>query len=420
LPNEGRKRTRSRDTYFRLGGTNVTTTHGLPGLISADQYAIPPIKGRQVTVSEGHPWNSRNKRILADIGGDFSTTRQYIECSNAPVDLHTYRVLVPGFPSFYEAKWHGVLYPMDPHSVSFPASIHTSDDDLDEEGATAIARCKPTNSVADLATAIGEIYTGGLPHLLGSSRWKERNKVARDAGSEFLNQQFGWLPLVNDVRDLANAVAHANTVLAQYERDSGKVVRRRYNFPIERERSDSVYRSNALCYVVPGNSELSRDMPRGNVNLTVETVRRKWFSGAFTYHLPHGNDYRGGMSRDALLAKKLLGLSLTPDTLWNLTPWSWAVDWFSNTGDVISNMTDWATDGLVLRYGYMMEQSTVKHTYTITDSGLIDRNIHVPPISYVTETKVRRRANPFGFGVSWDGLSPRQLSIAAALGLSRS
>jgi hypothetical protein len=120
------------------------------------------------------------------------------------------------------------------------------------------------------------------------------------------------------------------------------------------------------------------------------------------------------------LAKKILGLSLTPDIVWNLTPWSWAVDWFSNTGDVISNLTDWATDGLVLRYGYVMEHTITSDTYTYSgNTGLIDGNVRVPPLTLVTETKIRRRANPFGFGITWDGLSPRQLAITAALGLTR-
>jgi len=125
------------------------------------------------------------------------------------------------------------------------------------------------------------------------------------------------------------------------------------------------------------------------------------------------------MGRYALEAKKLLGLSLTPETLWNIAPWSWAVDWFSNTGDVISNLSDWASDGLVMHYGYMMEKTIVKDTYNITPSG-IQAFPSVPNLTLVTETKQRIRANPFGFGLSFDGLSTIQKAILAALGISRS
>jgi hypothetical protein len=126
------------------------------------------------------------------------------------------------------------------------------------------------------------------------------------------------------------------------------------------------------------------------------------------------------VGRIALLADRI-GLSPTPDTIWNLAPWSWAIDWFSNTGDVISNVTDFATQGLVMHYGYVMEHSIVERTYYQPISGyLIDRKpVAAGPLSLVTETKVRRQANPFGFGVSWEGLSTFQASILAALGISR-
>jgi hypothetical protein len=116
-------------------------------------------------------------------------------------------------------------------------------------------------------------------------------------------------------------------------------------------------------------------------------------------------------------ADKLIGLGLTPDVLWNLAPWSWAVDWFTNTGDVILNLTDWASDGLVMVYGYLMEHTIVKDTYTLTFPGIFPRR-NVTPMVFVTETKLRRKANPFGFGVNANDLSDRQLAIITALGLT--
>jgi len=126
------------------------------------------------------------------------------------------------------------------------------------------------------------------------------------------------------------------------------------------------------------------------------------------------------MVRYALEARKLTGLSLDPDTLWNLAPWSWAVDWFSNTGDVISNLTDRGLYGLVMRYGYVMEHTITTDTYTLVQpSSPTAKKMLGSPLRVITETKQRRGANPYGFGVSWDGLSPFQGSILAALGISR-
>jgi hypothetical protein len=115
-----------------------------------------------------------------------------------------------------------------------------------------------------------------------------------------------------------------------------------------------------------------------------------------------------------------LGLDPSPDTVWNLAPWSWAADWFTNAGDVVSNLSDFASGGLVMAYGYMMEHSSVTDSYRLADhTGLIPMMGKPRSLDVVTETKLRIRANPFGFGVAWDGLSPFQLSILAALGLSR-
>jgi len=133
------------------------------------------------------------------------------------------------------------------------------------------------------------------------------------------------------------------------------------------------------------------------------------------------------MDRISLIAKQVFGAKLTPETLWNLTPWSWAVDWFSNTGDVLSNVSSWKSDGLVMQYGYIMETSITRHTYRYIPtknwngvSPYTGDYKAIPPLIVEKISKIRRRANPFGFGVTWDGLSPIQATIAAALGLSRS
>jgi hypothetical protein len=126
------------------------------------------------------------------------------------------------------------------------------------------------------------------------------------------------------------------------------------------------------------------------------------------------------LARDVILARKLLGISLTPDVLWNLAPWSWATDWFGNTGDVISNWTAWAIDNQVLLYGYMMEH--IVHTYTYTfvgKTGFYQSDARPVSVTLRSESKIRIQASPYGFGLSFDDLSLRQKAIVAALGLTR-
>jgi len=316
------------------------------------------------------------------------------------------------------------LWPLDPRSIGFPPSIASSDSGLAAKGATAIARSSPTNSIADAATFMGELVKDGIPNLPGMHTWKEKIRRLADAGDEFLNVTFGWLPLVSDVKSHASAVRKADAVMRQYERDAGKLVRRTYSFPTEITNGNRqlIAGPTASPWYSPVGSGWADYFGYGSTYLTVSTVKEVWFSGGYTYHLPTGYDSRKGMARNAEEAKRVFGATLTPDTLWELTPWSWAIDWFSNAGDVIHNLSSWSQYGLVLRYGYMMEHTINKYTYTFEyQPGQVSPRgrIQPSPVSFVTETKKRIKANPFGFGVSWDGLSPLQTAIAAALGISR-
>lgn len=404
--------TRRRSLPFQPGrGTIVIKNTN--GSQTTTSVSIDGLNGTQVTVSEGHPFNSR-KGITGDLGGEFYTQKRYVASPSGNVKTFKHVDIFPGV--WRETTYRGPAFPVKPSTVGFPPEQVSSNISLDAWGAKAVAACKPTNSVADASTFLGELYREGIPHMIGSQTWKARNRTARHAGHEYLNVEFGWKPLVNDISSFAKAVTHAHKVLAQYERDSGGIVRRKYHFPEKTVTEVATLATGAQAYG-PSTTD-AYSPPYGDLIRVRETTQKRWFSGAFTYHLPSGYDSRNKMIRYASRADQLLGITPTPETLWNLAPWSWAVDWFSSTGDVISNLTSWATDGLVMRYGYMMEHTIVKDTYTLTRSGL-SGGANVPPLVLVTETKVRRRANPFGFGLTWSGLSPRQLAIAAALGLSK-
>jgi len=299
-------------------------------------------------------------------------------------------------------------------------------------GATAIANCSPTKPTVNLLASLAEAYHDGLPKLLGKATWQERTRRAMDirrkAGTgadEFLNYQFGWLPLVSDVRDFVKGIAFMDLLLQQYIRDNGKVVRRQFAFTPEVSVSETTIQSPAWPYFGAngGNFVDTSIQPRGKVLRRRETVVERWFSGAFVYHLPQtffAELYKPYADKFQIY-RKVFGLELTPDVLWELTPWSWAADWFSNAGDVIHNVGAWSNGGLVMKYGYIMEHSYVRDTYTFVGPPNVIGNKYLrpPDTVLVSETKIRRRANPFGFGLTMGGLSTLQKSILTAVGLSR-
>jgi hypothetical protein len=295
--------------------------------------------------------------------------------------------------------------------ADFPIVPPHSDFDLDAMGTQAISATIPTNPIGGLAVTLGELRREGIPSLVGALTWKDRTFRAKQAGSEYLNVQFGWLPLVDEILTMADTVKRSDEITRQYEAEEGKLLHRAYTFPSTSSTSTTVTSAYPTPAWVVGfwNSQGTK------TTVTTEKVE-SWFEGAYTYTLPP----RGSFARSAAIANKLYGTRLTPDVVWNLTPWSWAVDWFSNVGTVVSNQTAFANDGLVMPYGYIMRRRTV--TRTVTNSGSRmrrDNQVVNCRQTFTTTVKQRRMATPYGFGLDPLGFTGRQWSILAALGLSK-
>jgi hypothetical protein len=273
-------------------------------------------------------------------------------------------------------------------------------------GATAIARTEPTSPVFDLATNIGEIRADGIPNLPGHTAM-ETTRLTKKAGGEYLNVEFGWLPLVRAVRDFAATVDKSDKIIREFTQRANKPIRRSYEWPSE-EANSAVACTHTMT------------PPAGFFNgggQSQRTWKRTWFEAEYIYYLPMGPGRAEQMQRYGKYARKLLGVDLSPEVLWNLAPWSWAADWFANTGDILHNVSAITNGGLVIRWAYVMchsGRSVLRHG-TAGSGGAKYPQTRV----MVTESKSRRAASPFGFGVSFDSLSNQQLAIVAALGLSR-
>lgn len=382
--------------------------------------------GKQVTVSESHSWPPK-RGSTGDVGGPFSTLKTEVSVGGVPfVKDIEYNSTTAGGDKTRRAKIDvTVSTPVEldfSNKPVWPTQNRSSDEDLNTAGATAISRCRPTSSAAELSVAVGETYKDGLPSLVGHSSWRDRTLRARNAGEEYLNVQFGWVPLVNDVLNFGNAVTNQRDILSQYDADRGNTIRRQYSFPVEETTTAEVLLSSTRNPVVSAAIS-GPDIPvstPGKWYKYTRASKRRWYSGAFIYGIPQtGLPFEGAREFGAK-ADRLFGISLTPDVLWNLAPWSWAIDWFSNTGDVLSTIGDMVSQGLVMRYGYMMEETINETIYTLKGAKLYGESLELPPSIVRTSSKVRTKANPFGFGITWDGLSSSQAAIAAALGLSRS
>lgn len=283
-------------------------------------------------------------------------------------------------------------------------------------GATAIARCAPTVPAADSLVALAELYREGVPKRMAASlTGKQIDGIAKPYANEYLNYQFGWKPFVNDLRSLAKAVYESDDILQQLQKNSGKHVRRRYSFPPITENTTTV--GTGLPY--PNPSVYLRETPTYTKTTLVTKTVETWFSGAFSYYV----DLKGSSSFERVKAaadkaRLLYGLKLTPDVLWNLLPYSWAVDWQSNMGDIMTNVGLFANDGLVMHYGYVMQKHVSIRTVEMSPSYWGGKTLNLES-KFERHKKARYRASPWGFGVELGDLTGRQIAILAALGISR-
>jgi hypothetical protein len=285
----------------------------------------------------------------------------------------------------------------------------------------AIQNSIPTNPVANLSQGIAEIIREGIPSMIGSTLLSGKEALHRAIGGEHLNIQFGWKPIISDLKAIAQVVVQHEKLLRQLERDSGRNVRRGHEFaPLVDVTHQSATTSSVLKLGLGPiwNSALA------NAGTTLYQIDRRetriWFRGAYTYYLePRSEAARQKADRTMQQAQYLLGLELTPEVIWELAPWSWLSDWYANIGTNMSIASRFTADGLVLRYGYLMTETT--HERSRFAEGVRDVLGNPLPcrVTVKTTTKSRRKATPYGFALNPTSFTGRQWAILGALGMAR-
>lgn len=279
-------------------------------------------------------------------------------------------------------------------------------------GTTGIARSRPGNPTIGIGQALAEArQLPTIPNLAKAV------KSLSGLGSEYLNLQFGWAPLLRDIFDLLNYAETIDKTFKQLKRDNGKLIRRRCE--VDKTDTTDVTFDAGIEGTYPSlHNLLYAEVPlaqRFKRRTFVKTGTRYWFEGAFRYWIPDIEE----PWRARFVKAQLLDLLPTPSLVWNILPWSWLVDWFSNVGDIITNISGNAAANLVMPYGYAMG-----HKWTETSRYASTRLYNygwVTASSHIRKDRKRRaKASPFGFEVELPDLSTRQLAILAALGLSRS
>lgn len=363
-----------------------------------------------------------------DHGHEFFTTKVSTKTS------HPYWEARDQFATWNQPQTSGFRGPLivcreDGRLPEFPPLRRLSEDDIRSYGARAISSASPTAPQAALTTLVGEVLLdGGLPYA--GTKIKEDVRGSHGinpftgASNDWLNANFGWLPIVSDVRKLVKSLSHSSKTVKQMVRDSGKNVRRSFSFPTIQEHAQNQWinpQNTGGWYNMPPDMSARRATNGSEWTLTQMISRRRdiWFKGSFTYHIAVGDDVMNKLERYEQLGNKLLGSRLNASALWELAPWSWLVDWQATVGSALSAISQLSEDGLVIRYGYLMCHTVDEDIWTTSGLGFTSGGLTHTNTIFRRDTKERIRATPFGFGLNLEELNLKQWSILAALGMTK-
>jgi len=351
-----------------------------------------------------------------DNGHEFATKKTTYSWFSQPRSMYA-----PG-SQYGDLEYHGSVLAINgptPPSITLP-----SDGLIAVDGSRLFKEALPTKPEAGLLQFIAETRQD-VPRILGESVLQHGAVNRHSAGDEFLNLQFGLIPTWSDIKKLAQSTLHAGKLLRQYRDNANREVRRRRSLPTVSTVTELVgpeeYPSIGSFFGVPTTQLFWVSGPQLAKTLVTDVTQTSaWFSGAFTYYMNEGHSILDRLDRYEEQANHLLGTRFSADTFWELSPFSWLADWYSDTGTFISNVVALDNDELVMRYGYVMHETRATRTFLKT--GLTPREGSGAPATLRLDVeivqKLRHRASPYGFGLTDTDLTLRQQAILAALGMT--
>lgn len=301
----------------------------------------------------------------------------------------------------------------------------TRDTTVRSDSADSLFRIKPG---VNLGQTIGEIadiprmirhralsFYRSYRRLLRRSSPVRRRKFIRNISKTWLEANFGWFPFVKDVQDMYHTWHHHSETLRELRKWNDKDRKRRKiltNVTSTTDLGGSDSTPMHYPYVIPN---ITGGVPYGSYNLTLFEYEKMWVEGRFRYYIPRIDSVQ--WQRKAV--RYLFGLNVTPTLLWELTPYSWLIDWYTNVGKMIQEAggTPDLQENLVAKYAHTM---TRKKKIILCKSVLNfnDGTRHDATWYYHMTRKLRHDGVNQPFWKSGD-LSARQYSILAALGISK-
>lgn len=242
-----------------------------------------------------------------------------------------------------------------------------------------------------------EVLNGIKGYTLGSGI-----SDARKLANANLAIQFGYLPYVNDFMT-------ALGFMEALDRRRKELSTLRNKGVLKRRWTDATV-SNPTFIDYRHISEADIWIP-----VTIEVSGKRW--ATIRWSVGHNTVLP---QSDADLVRDMLGLhprALLP-TLWEVIPFSFLVDYFSNVGDILNSVSNGIEFNVV---GNVMSQVTMTATHPAVKTvelPLIDLNTSAGVLKQVRKSRVTFKGMP-GFILFDQIIGPKQLSILGSLSITR-
>lgn len=256
-----------------------------------------------------------------------------------------------------------------------------------------LARTNPNKYAVNGPVSLLELRE--LPLLLK----RQGDNIIEHAAGGYLTWQFGWKPLISDLKKLLDfnklVDKKVGELEALYQRGG---LHRRRSFGVVHTDSVSTFTEDSAWGVTL------------TYNMYARTSIEKW---ATTRWLPTSLPPRDKAQLRKQAIRIVYGLELSPSNIWEAIPWSWLVDWFTNIGTYYSTF-----NGVVPCVSstpcVMERKTTVRQFFPINFPSGITGGDAVATY----QTKTRHLVSP-GITASLPFLTGRQLSILGSLAILR-
>lgn len=305
--------------------------------------------------------------------------------------------------SRYFSNWRATA--MEPLGQYTHATLPSSKPGYVTVATEVLKATNPSRPSVNLPVSIAELKD--LPSMLRGrgvsilKDWKRRLKSssAKDKARLHLEFQFGWAPIIDDLRKLIEFQKSVDKRIKELEKLKEKGLRRKivvYSDCADRVGGVKTLESNAF-----------------GLSGYLKTITSCEISG-FVVWKPSGSFPKTNDDIRRLAERAILGASINPSVAWNLVPWSWLIDWFSNVGDWLDSHSSIVpcTHSTV----QVMESNVSEFNWVITSQSSYAKTGE--PFS-LTKTSLRRQPTSALLTASMPALSGGQASILASLGILR-